>query len=209
MYREERLHGLQFSQSSHCGRNRRIAPTAAWLFAQAIQGKPIPNAFRAKAEARAKREQLEWLASISSKHEEQLRRLLNAEAEARHQRELLEWLATISEEHEWKLRTRLREEADAREAQRLWEQYTEDQFSQEAWDPSKHPRQGGPPNAGWWASAGGGGGSGSAGGWDRPGRASPSNDAGYDSVTPAMLKLAHAWWQTDNVLQQSRLDIER
>ena len=26
-----------------------------------------------------------------------------------------------------------------------------------AWDPSKHPRLGGPPNAGWWASAGTGG----------------------------------------------------
>ena len=139
-------------------------PTAAWLFAQAIQGKPIPNAFRAKAEARAKREQLEWLASISSRHEEQLRRLLNAEAEARHQRELLEWLATISEEHEWKLRTLLREEANAREEQRLWERYTEDQTAQEAWDSSKHPRQGGPPNPGWWASAGGGGAPGNAGG---------------------------------------------
>ena len=34
----------------------------------------------------------------------------------------------------------------------------EAQAAHEAWDPSKHPRLGGPPNAGWWASTGGTGG---------------------------------------------------
>jgi hypothetical protein len=32
------------------------------------------------------------------------------------------------------------------------------------WDPGKHPRRGGPPNAGWFASKGGGGGAGGTGG---------------------------------------------
>ena len=48
-----------------------------------------------QAEARAKREQLEWLASFSTEHEAQLRRLQSEEAEARHQGELLQWLERL------------------------------------------------------------------------------------------------------------------
>jgi hypothetical protein len=135
-------------------------PSEAWLFAQAILGKPITSPSRAEADARAEREQLEWLAQISPRHEDQLRRLRSTEAEARREREQLEWLATISEEHERKLQTLLWEEVEAKEAQQRCEWFTEDQTAQEAWDPSKHPRQGGPPNAGWWASTGGNGRSG-------------------------------------------------
>ena len=55
-------------------------PSEAWLFPQAILGKPVTSPSRAKAEARAEREQLEWLAQISPRHADQLRRLRSAEA---------------------------------------------------------------------------------------------------------------------------------
>jgi hypothetical protein len=106
---------------------------------------------------------LEWLASFSTRHADELRRLQSAEAEARRQRELLEWLAQISEEHERKLRRLLQEEAAAREFQRRAEQLSGTMLEAN-WDPAKHPRLGGPPNAGWWATASGGrGGQGSTG----------------------------------------------
>jgi hypothetical protein len=131
-------------------------PSEAWLFAQALLGKPVPSPSRARTEARANREQLEWLAQISDRHAAQLRALQSAEREARRQHEQLEWLAQISDDHERKVRTLLREEAEAREAQQRYEQFTEAWTAQEAqWDPSKHPRLGGPPNAGWFATTGG------------------------------------------------------
>ncbi len=131
-------------------------PSEAWLFAQALLGKPVPSASATQADARAEREQLEWLAHISPRHQQELQRLRGAEAEARRQREQLEWLATISEEHEYKLHTLLSEEAEALEGQRRAEQFAE-MLLEGDWDPSKHPRLGGPPNAGWWASSGGSG----------------------------------------------------
>jgi hypothetical protein len=70
-----------------------LPPSEAWLFAQAISGKPIPRIVSPEAKARAKREELERLAQLSSRHAEELRGLQAAEAEARHDREILEWAA--------------------------------------------------------------------------------------------------------------------
>jgi hypothetical protein len=143
-------------------------PSEAWLFAQALLGKPVPSPSRERTEARASREQLEWLAQISDRHAAQLRALQSAEAEARRQREQLEWLAGISPKHESQLRRLLASEAQARDAQARFERFVEGSNLQEAlWDPSKHPRRGGPPNAGWFATTGGGGGAGGSGGAGR------------------------------------------
>lgn len=132
-------------------------PSAAWLFAQQLLGKPIPNPASAAIEARRKREQLEWLAQISSEHAIELRRLQSQDAEANRKREQLEWLATISTEHERQLRNVLREEADLREAYARWEAaYRESVGIQEAgYDPAKHPRGGYSQNRGWWSPSGG------------------------------------------------------
>ncbi|MEX0677017.1 MAG: hypothetical protein WD063_08080 [Pirellulales bacterium] len=49
-------------------------------------------------------------------------------------------------------------EAKARDAHGRLERLVEGWDVQEAqWDPSKHPRRGGPPNAGWFATTGGSG----------------------------------------------------
>ena len=129
-------------------------PSEAWLFAQALLGKPIPSASAAEAEARRQRERLEWLASISDRHALELRRLQSAETEARRDRERLEWLAQFSTEHERKLRTLLREEAESREGWRRAEQFAE-QLLEGSWDPSKHPKGAFPQNRGWWSPTGG------------------------------------------------------
>ena len=63
-------------------RNPPCRPTEAWLFAQALLGNPIPTAFGAEAEAKRNREQLEWLAGISTRHEEELRQVQAPEAQA-------------------------------------------------------------------------------------------------------------------------------
>jgi hypothetical protein len=65
-------------------------PSEAWLVGQALLGKPIPNPFRAEAEARAERKNLEWLAQLLPKYEDELRKLEFAEAEARRERKMLE-----------------------------------------------------------------------------------------------------------------------
>ncbi len=136
-------------------------PSEAWLFAQALLGKPVPSPCVAEADARAEREHLAWLASISPQHERQLRSLLSKEAEARAQRELLEWLATISPRHESQLRSLLVSEAQVRDAQERMQWLAEGSHAQEAqWDPSKHPHGAFPQNRGWWSPTGGAGGSG-------------------------------------------------
>jgi hypothetical protein len=131
-------------------------PSEAWLFAQAILGKPIPRIVSPETAARAKREELERLAQFSSRHAGELRSLQAAEAQARHDRELLEWAAQISTECERKLRPLQRQEAEEREAWLRAERYAE-QLLEERWDPSQHPRLGGPPNAGWWVTTKGSG----------------------------------------------------
>jgi len=122
-------------------------------------------------------------------------------------RELLERLATFSTRHEIQLRQLLSEEAAAREAQTPNPWAPAPSAAQEAWDPSKHPRQGGPPNAGWFATNGGSGGA--SGGTHHFGFDSDSNDAAYREPTADMLTLAHAWWQTNELLQQSHHAVER
>jgi len=135
-------------------------PSEAWLFAQAILGKPVPNPYQARDDARVERERLEWLAQISPRHAGQLRRLQSAEAEARRQRELLEWLAQISTEHEAKLRTLLRKEVEAQEVQDRHEQFYEAYSGRiNEWAEVDHPRQPkGTPEGGQWVAKGGGSG---------------------------------------------------
>jgi DNA-directed RNA polymerase subunit F len=180
-------------------------PSEAWLFAQALLGKPVPSASSAQADARAKREHLEWLAQISPEDARRVRGQLSEEAEARAQRKQLEWLAAISPEHERKLRSLLQAEASETHERLKW--LSEDAAVHEAqWDPAKHPRLAGPPNPGWWATTGGSGGGSS--------RLDPGDVEGEPPVVdkrnapPAMLELADAWWKTHNLIQQYRRDIE-
>jgi hypothetical protein len=112
-------------------------PSEAWLFAQAILGKPIPRIVSPEAKARAAREELERLAQFSTRHADELRRLEAAEAKARHDREILEWAAGISTRAEQELRALQRKEAEEREAWRRAEQFYETHCLQLAeWDPT-------------------------------------------------------------------------
>jgi hypothetical protein len=135
-------------------------PSEAWLFSQAILGKPIPRIVSPEAKARAKREELERQAQFSSRHAEELRRLQATDAEARHDRELLEWTAQISTRAEDKLRALQQKEAEAREGWRRAEQFAES-LLEGNWDPSKHPHAPkGQHDGGQWVAKGGGGGGG-------------------------------------------------
>ena len=127
------------------------APTESWLFAQAIQGKPIPKIVRPEVLARAKRAELEKLAQFSSRHADELSRLRYVEAEARHDRELLEWAAQISTEAEDKLRALQQKEASEREAWRRAEKFVE--MLESNWNSSQHPRAPkGQPDGGQWVA---------------------------------------------------------
>lgn len=135
-------------------------PSEAWLFAQAILGKPISRIVSPEARSRAEREELQRLAPFSSRHAEELRRLQAAEAEARHDREVLEWAAQISTEAADKLRALRCKEAEEREACRRGEQFAETLLESD-WDPSQHPRAPkGQPDGGQWIGQGGGAGEG-------------------------------------------------
>jgi hypothetical protein len=57
-------------------------PSEAWLFAQEIHGKPIPRIVSSAAQAKAKRDELERLAQVSTSHASELRKLQIAEVEA-------------------------------------------------------------------------------------------------------------------------------
>jgi hypothetical protein len=108
-------------------------PNAAWLFAQAVLGKPVPSASRQEADARARREHLEWLAQISPEDARRVRGRLSEEVDIKAQQDLLEWVAEIT---------------GVREA---------------GWDPSLHPRAPqGQPDGGQWVAKGGGSSAGSA-----------------------------------------------
>ncbi len=149
-------------------------PSEAWLFAQAILGKPIPRIVSPERKARAEREELQRLALFSTRHADELRKLEAAEAAARHDREILEWAAGISTEAEAKLRALQRKEAEEREAWRRAEIFAEQLLATRLetcefrprggehdtshpstiveWDPNQ-PRD----NLGRWTSTGGGG----------------------------------------------------
>lgn len=132
----------------------------AWLFAQQLLGNPIPDPQVAARNGSEDRAKLEWLAAISPRHAEELRRLENQDAEARRKREALIWAAGICDNAAAKLRTILREEAQAGQA---------DLFSNEAlpesqllseWDPSQPRVPAGTSAGGQFASTGGGSGAG-------------------------------------------------
>jgi hypothetical protein len=95
-------------------------------FAQAILGRPVPSR-NPEVIAREKLAQLEWLATFSPRHEEELRRLRREEAKAREKQEHLAWLASISAVNEAE------------------------------WDPAKHPRGGFSQNRGWFSQTSGAG----------------------------------------------------
>lgn len=139
-------------------------PSESALFAQALLGKAVPSVSRPETDARTQREQLAWLARISPEHDSQLRSSLKEQMNATGERTQLEWLAKISPRHESRLGRLLTSEAEATDSRRGLARLVEGWHVQEAkWDPAKHPRRGGPPNAGWFATTGGEGGSTSAG----------------------------------------------
>jgi hypothetical protein len=125
---------------------------------------------------------LEWLASISPKHERELRAKRAREAEAN------------STDHE------LRSFVESLTGL-AWE-----------WDAGKHPRRGGSPNAGWFASTGGTSGGGKSSADNRSPDRSELNDQPSkprkSRATPHMLELASVWWQTREALSQARKDLE-
>jgi DNA-directed RNA polymerase subunit F len=169
-------------------------PSEAWLFAQALLDKPVPSASAAEADARAKREQFEWLAAIAPERARELRGQLSEEADAKAQREQLEWLAAISPRHESQLRSLWRTEAERSEPQERWQRPADGSNLYEAqWDSAKHPRGGYPQNRGQWSPAAG---SGSAGQPtskpDRPGADGQPKAVGQPGVPPLMLELARA-----------------
>ncbi len=97
------------------------APGEAWLFARAVLGKPMPSTSAAEADARAKREQFEFLEQIAPERARELRGQLCEEAEARANREQMEFLEQIAPERARELRGRLSEEVDPRAAREYLE----------------------------------------------------------------------------------------
>jgi DNA-directed RNA polymerase subunit F len=178
-------------------------PSEAWLFAQAVLGKPVPSASRQEADARARREHLEWLAQISPEDGRRVRGQLSEGADAKAQRKLLEWLADISPEHEVKLRSLQRAEAQARETREHWEWLAEVSTVHEGtWDPSQHPRASkGQPDGGQWVAKGGAGST--SGNPDHTGTGGKPRAIDQHSAPPAMLELANAWWKTHSQVGQA------
>ncbi len=108
-------------------------------------------------QARHEREQLEWLASISSRHADELRQLQLAEEAEQRDRELDEWVASITTPSWHDRGPKIREHRGTDREQRGVDWPETEAEIRERWDSAKHPRLGGPPNAGWWASTGGAG----------------------------------------------------
>ena len=77
------------------------------------------------------------------------------------------------------------------------------------WDAGKHPRQGGPPNAGWFAAKDGGGPEETvADGTPNHAARGTEKQAGPANVTPDMLEMAHAWWLTKGQLERYQGDLD-
>lgn len=119
--------------------------TEAWLFARDILGRDPEPPSGKTAGSPPSREQLEWLAKISPRHADELRRLKSAEAAARRDRELLQWAAQISSHAQEKLHALEREEAaegdssaKAGECKDLGHDPTSGWL--EEWDEADHPR---------------------------------------------------------------------
>jgi hypothetical protein len=131
-------------------------PSEALLFARAITGDPSRGCVPDDAGSGIDCEYLEWLAAISPEYERRLRNLAKSPRGDELRREQLEWLAEISPEYARQLRDLQREEAMAAEVRERSRHIIESlERAAEEWDDSKHPRAGGPPNAGWFASTGG------------------------------------------------------
>ncbi len=101
------------------------------------------------------RKQLEYLASISTEFEHELYRREREEKEAARQQRIQEFVNAITTP-DWRdpprpMSDEQRQFVDAIMGRRTVTVHEGD------WDSSKHPRRGGPPNAGWWASTGTGG----------------------------------------------------
>jgi hypothetical protein len=127
------------------------APTEAWLFARLIRGEPIPPIVNPEARARAKREELERLAQLSSHHAEELSRIEIAETEARRERESLQWAARISTRAEEKLRALQQKEAEEREAWRRAEAFYQRYVANVTeWNPNQARVPAGSPQGGQW-----------------------------------------------------------
>lgn len=140
-------------------------PSDAWIFAQQLLGKPITRPPSKGRVAGIDPEQLAWLESVSPDSIDRLRDSLREEHDPTVERSQLEWLAEVSSRHENQLRRIRILEAAAEELQSRSQRSEEGSTLQEAqWDPGKHPRRGGQPNAGWFATTGGSGGSTRAGG---------------------------------------------
>lgn len=131
-------------------------PSEALSFAQAILGESFGPRAGIAASDGLDWEQLEFLASISPEHERKLRDLAQARQIDSRKREQLEWVAGISTDPKRRFDELLREEAAAAEVRQRASRCIENlERLREIWDDSKHPRAGGPPNAGWFASTGG------------------------------------------------------
>lgn len=145
------------SRYPHAGRPPADTPASeALLFAQALlgySGRPASG----EAVLGVDGEHLERLAGISPEWEHKLRAAARPAAHDAHQRQQLEWLAEVSTEHRRRLRELLRREAAEAAAREAAARILEglDRVAEEDWDPAKHPRLGGPPNAGWFAATGG------------------------------------------------------
>jgi hypothetical protein len=183
-------------------------PSEAWLFAQAILGKPIPNPASAEAHARAECDVQEFAASISPQYARQLRRERDAKSAAAADRELLVWAAQISTRAEVKLRAIQQVEQQQRRALQAAKQFMEANSLLTEWNEADHPRAPkGTPIGGQWVDKGGGG-SGAASRADRLGSGSERHADEKREPDSHMLELAHTWWQTKGALEQTRRDIE-
>ncbi len=183
-------------------------PSEAWLFAQAILGRPIRPVIRPEIKAKAHRAKLERRAHFSSRHVQELHDLQATQRDARHDRALLEWDAQVSTEAQEKLLATQQIEAQERRAWHAIQRFTEADLLVEEWNEADHPRA--PkrtPIGGQWIEKGGGGG-GTSTGTGRPASSKEPRDNGPEEPNPDMLGLAHTWWQTKGALEQARRDIE-
>ncbi|MEX2115121.1 MAG: hypothetical protein WD845_18150 [Pirellulales bacterium] len=183
-------------------------PSKAWLFAQAILGKPIPRIVSPVAKASARREELTRLAQFSFPRAKELRNLQAAEREAHRNRELLVWAAQISTKAQQKLREIQQRESQERRAWHAIEQFAESDSLVTEWNEADHPRAPeGTTIGGQWVPKGGGG-AGRVVSTGRPASTKERHASDDDEQNPHMLELAHTWWQTKGALEQARRDIQ-
>ncbi len=120
---------------------------------------------------------LEFLAAISSEWAIEKRRRQRIAAELEHERELHEFIEAIAPKSHPGTPTREVQAFVAAIAGRGTSTIRE-----ASWDPAKHPRRGGPPNAGWWASASGSGGGSTSTSYQHSIRPTPSLAAWHPPV---------------------------